>query len=230
MSGSDLQRSKSLRADGARQSLSADDWAAAALECMATGGLEAVAVEPLARSLGVTKGSFYWHFATRDALIAAALQRWEREETDDIIARVGDESDPYERIVRVFKAANASYRSGRLYLALAAASDRADIQAVVQRVSERRMAYLFDCYRALGLSEASARRWSTFAYATFMGNLQIRRDVPEAIPSGAQFNEYLRLMITTLITRAREDENETGLNTADHPDVIPIRKTGTENA
>lgn len=198
----------SARAIGPRQNLSADDWAIAALEAMAAGGLAAVAVEPLARSLGVTKGSFYWHFANRDALIAAALARWEREETDDIIARVGDEPDPYERIVRVFKAANASYRSGRLYLALVAASDQPHIQAAVRRVSERRLAYLYDCYRALGFAEASARRWSTFAYATFMGNLQIRRDVPDAIPAGPQFNEYLRLMIRTLVTRAREDDDE----------------------
>ncbi len=176
---------------------------------MAAGGLSAVAIEPLARQLGVTKGSFYWHFANRDALIEAALERWEREETDDIMARVGDERDPYERIVRVFKAANASYRSGRLYLALAAASDRPSIQQVVRRVSERRLSFLLDCYRALGLSEADARRWSTFAYATFMGNLQIRRDVPEAIPENQQFNDYLRLMIQTLIPRVREETPQT---------------------
>ncbi|MHA7835320.1 MAG: TetR/AcrR family transcriptional regulator [Algiphilus sp.] len=192
-----------------RQSLSADDWATAALDAMAAGGLGAVAIEPLARQLGVTKGSFYWHFANRDALIEAALERWEREETDDIMARVGDERDPYERIVRVFKAANASYRSGRLYLALAAASDRPSIQQVVRRVSERRLSFLLDCYRALGLSEADARRWSTFAYATFMGNLQIRRDVPEAIPENQQFNDYLRLMIQTLIPRVREEAPHT---------------------
>lgn len=191
-----------------KQSLSADDWAAAALDAMAAGGLEAVAIEPLARQLGVTKGSFYWHFANRDALIEAALTRWEREETDDIMVRVGDTTDPYERIVRVFKAANASYRSGRLYLALAAASDRPSIQEAVRRVSERRLAYLYECYRALGLSEGDARRWSTFAYATFMGNLQIRRDVPEAIPENEQFNDYLRLMIETLIPRAREEKNQ----------------------
>ncbi|MCK5771229.1 TetR/AcrR family transcriptional regulator [Algiphilus sp.] len=201
-----MEQRPAQTANGERQSLTADDWATAALDAMAAGGLESVAIEPLARQLGVTKGSFYWHFANRDALIRAALERWEREETDDIIARVGDAADPYERIVRVFKSANASYRSGRLYLALAAASDRPAIQQAVRRVSERRMAYLLDCYRALGLSEADARRWSTFAYATFMGNLQIRRDVPEAIPENQQFNDYLRLMIETLIPRVRREE------------------------
>ena len=53
--------------------LSRDDWAGAALDAL-SGGLGAVAVEPLAARLGATKGSFYWHFRNRDELIAAALQ------------------------------------------------------------------------------------------------------------------------------------------------------------
>src|SRR3546814_7480606 len=57
--------------------LSAEDWAQAALDLIAEHGVAAVAVEPLARRLGVTKGSFYWHFQSRDALLQAALARWE---------------------------------------------------------------------------------------------------------------------------------------------------------
>src|SRR3546814_12122575 len=80
-----------------KQNLTADCWAEAALDAIAGGGLDAVAVEPLARRLGVTKGSFYWHFANRDALLRAALQRWGQPETDDIVARIGPESEPYGR-------------------------------------------------------------------------------------------------------------------------------------
>ena len=185
----------------ARQSLTAEAWAAAALEAMATGGLDAVAVEPLARQLGVTKGSFYWHFQNRDALLKAALELWERRETDDVLERIGPEQDPYERIVKVFKQSNAGYRSGRLYLAIAAAEDKPLVREFVHRVSVKRMDYLCECYRALGFEGAAARQWATFAYATFMGNLQIRRDTPEAMPSGQQFSDYLKLMIKTLIPR-----------------------------
>lgn len=184
-----------------RQSLSVEAWAQAALEAMASGGLDAVAVEPLARRLGVTKGSFYWHFPNREALLRAALALWERSETDDILQRVGPEPDPYLRIVKLFKAANSSYRSGRLYLAIAAAEDKPMVQEVVRRVSERRMAYLFDCYRALGYQELQARHWARFAYATFMGNLQIGRDTPDLMPSGEEFSEYVKLMIRVLIPR-----------------------------
>ncbi|MFA5939591.1 MAG: TetR/AcrR family transcriptional regulator [Sinimarinibacterium sp.] len=185
----------------ARQNLTVEDWARAALDTMAGGGLDAVAVEPLARQLGVTKGSFYWHFANREALLRAALELWERRETADVLARVGDEADPYERIVKVFKEANAGYRSGRLYLAIAAAEDHPLVSEFVRRVSERRMAYLVECYEALGFDPARAQHWARFAYATFMGNLQIRRDTPQLMPTGAPFNEYLKLMIKTLIPR-----------------------------
>lgn len=184
-----------------RQNLTVQDWAAAALDSLATGGIDAVAVEPLARKLGVTKGSFYWHFANRDALLRAALELWERQETVDVLARIGEEPDPYERIVKIFKQANAGYRSGRLYLAIAAAEDKPMVREFVQRVTESRIDHLHQSYRALGFSERSARHWARFAYATFMGNLQIRRDTPDEMPKGAQFNEYLRLMITTLIPR-----------------------------
>lgn len=195
--------STELPASG-RQSLSADDWAQAALDAMAAGGLEAVAVEPLARRLNVTKGSFYWHFANREALLRAALELWERLETIDVVAGLENEPDPQERIFKLFRRANSSYKAGRLYLALAAASDDPIVGEVVRRVSAQRLAYLEQCYRALGLSEADAQLWSTFAYATFIGNQQVHRDSPDRFHSGPRFREYFKLMIRTLIPRPRE--------------------------
>src|SRR4051794_41764716 len=62
---------------GKRQ-LTAEDWTQAALDALARGGVAAVAVEPIAKSLGATKGSFYWHFADRNALLESALDLWER--------------------------------------------------------------------------------------------------------------------------------------------------------
>ena len=64
--------------------LTRSDWERAALQAIAESGMNAVAVEPLARRLGVTKGSFYWHFANREALMAAAITRWERDQLEDL--------------------------------------------------------------------------------------------------------------------------------------------------
>src|ERR1700735_2469777 len=70
------------------QRLTRDDWITAALDAIAEGGLAAVGVEPLAVGLGATKGSFYWHFENRDALLEAAISRWEKETTTDVVADI----------------------------------------------------------------------------------------------------------------------------------------------
>src|SRR5258708_12755005 len=75
------------KASGQRR-LTRDDWITAALRAIADGGLAAVGVEPLAARLGATKGSFYWHFENRDALLEAAIRRWEKETTTDVVAEI----------------------------------------------------------------------------------------------------------------------------------------------
>ncbi|MDQ2812756.1 MAG: TetR/AcrR family transcriptional regulator [Actinomycetota bacterium] len=63
-------------------------WVHAALQALAAGGPDAVRVENLAASLGVSKGGFYWHFADRQALLEEMLDTWEKTGTQDIITRV----------------------------------------------------------------------------------------------------------------------------------------------
>lgn len=63
------------RAAGA-QRLSADDWTSKALDLLMAEGRGAIKINRLCRDLGVTKGSFYWHFADLDALLAAIAKRW----------------------------------------------------------------------------------------------------------------------------------------------------------
>ena len=56
--------------------LDAEAWIGAAFDALADGGIDAVRVEPLAKALDITKGSFYWHFADRRALLDAMLGSW----------------------------------------------------------------------------------------------------------------------------------------------------------
>src|SRR3954463_9386070 len=82
-----------------RRRLTPQDWATAALDAIAEGGLSAVAVEPLAARLGTTKGSFYWHFANREALLEAALTRWEERTTTEVITEIDQATDdPADRL------------------------------------------------------------------------------------------------------------------------------------
>src|SRR5258708_33968522 len=64
------------------------DWLEAAKAALAEHGVDAVRIEPLAQRLGITKGSFYWHFRDRPALLAALLEEWEKEATLAIIDQV----------------------------------------------------------------------------------------------------------------------------------------------
>lgn len=63
-------------------------WIEEGLKALAAGGPEAVRVELLAQSLGVSKGGFYWHFDNRQALLAEMLDAWETASIDDVIAHV----------------------------------------------------------------------------------------------------------------------------------------------
>jgi AcrR family transcriptional regulator len=187
----------------AKNKLTADAWAAAALDAIAEGGLKAVAVEPLARRLGVTKGSFYWHFANRKALVQAALSLWEHRATDGVIARVKGETDPKVRIHRLFREVDGSERGSRIYLALAAVSNDPAVDNLLRRVTERRLGFLRNCYHALGLSEHEIRHYCVLAYSTFLGTLQLRRDAPDALPQGEAFQTYLDFVDSALIPETR---------------------------
>ena len=183
----------------AKNSLNAGDWAQATLDAIAEGGIEAVSVEPLARRLGVTKGSFYWHFQNRKALLQAALDLWEQSETTEVVRQVEHIADPRQRLQQVFRVANSGFRNGRLSGAFAAASSDPLIGPVVERVAKNRLNFLMECYSSLGFADDEARRWAMFAYATFMGTLQLRRDDANALPRGRTMNEYVRLCMDTLI-------------------------------
>src|SRR2546426_3678342 len=107
---------------GASRPLSAADWVRAAMDAIVEGGAAAVAVEPLAARLGTTKGSFYHHFENRDALIVAALEDWERSQTEAVIARVALIPAPAERLRAVMAAALADRAGGGRDAALVASA------------------------------------------------------------------------------------------------------------
>src|SRR5918997_3979362 len=102
--------------------LGKEDWIREALFAIAEGGSAAVAGEPLAKRLGATKGSFYWHFADRGALVAEALDYWEREHTDAAIAAVEEIADPRERLATLLQAVMAGDRPGQAHVGLPASA------------------------------------------------------------------------------------------------------------
>jgi len=61
--------------------LNRGDWIVAALRVLIDDGIEAVQITRLARELGVTRGSYYWHFKGRKDLLSALLEEWSARNT-----------------------------------------------------------------------------------------------------------------------------------------------------
>lgn len=154
--------------------LTRDDWARAALEALVEGGLTAVAVEPIAARLGASKSSFYWLFGGRPDLVEAALQRWEQSQTDQVIAALGGVTDPAERMRVLIRHAFAP-AGGDLALRLIDESDDPAVHAAVQRVTNRRLAFLEETYTQTGAPLERARHLAAVSYAVYLGTAALRR-------------------------------------------------------
>ena len=179
--------------------LSAEDWAQAALDMIAEQGVAAVAVEPLARRLGVTKGSFYWPFPSRDALLAAALERWEAVEQETVFGQLEAVSDPRQRLRKLFHVVAHEVKPHKIYSELLKALDHAAVGPVIERVSQRRLEYLAASFRQSGLVRTDAQHRARLAYAAYVGFLQLRLQLHNPRLAQDEFEAYVEHVMDTLI-------------------------------
>ncbi len=185
-----------------RPRLSAADWEQAALDQIAEQGVASVAVEVLARRLGVTKGSFYWHFETRDALLDAALKRWEQTDVEGLIQQLDPIADPRERLLALFRRTSREIRTHVIYSALLQAIDHPAVRPVMQRVSQRRVQYLALAYKGLGMSRRDAMDRGRLAYSAYVGFLQLMMlGLPRM--SAQELEAYVEHVAAVLIPPAR---------------------------
>ncbi len=167
-----------------RHRLSRDDWITAALAAIGDGGLTAVAVEPLAARLGATKGSFYWHFENRDALIDAAIRRWEKETTTDVADEIIAARDaPASQFRRLVNGVVERAEQDRVGPALLAGAAHPAVAAALQRVTSARLDLIATVLRRLGFAPAEARRRALLAYSAYLGHAQLARSTPEVLPA-----------------------------------------------
>jgi AcrR family transcriptional regulator len=146
--------------------LSADDWIKEGLKALAKSGFTALKADPLARAMGVSRGSFYWHFADLGAFQAAVLKRWREIAAEQIIADVeaaGDE--PLQALLRrSFGARLDLERAVRNWAAFDAAA-----QAAVRAIDRRRLDYIEQLLAKRGLGAATAQARAQILYWTFLG-------------------------------------------------------------
>ncbi len=173
--------------------LSREDWADAALSVIGVSGVEAVAVEPIAVALGVTKGSFYWHFRNRRELVDAALERWEQRATADIISELSPIADPLERLQALFAIAFLDTAEDRIEDAILRAVADPSVDAAVDRVNSQRLHYLVKSFRELGCPLPVARQRARIGYAALLGHRRLQSSPSTRLSNAAvrQFGDEL---------------------------------------
>ncbi len=190
----------------ATHGVTAEDWVTAALAALRSGGLAGIRVETIARTLGVSKGSFYWHFADRKALVEAAIGQWEAESTAAIIReseRGATADDKLRRLlVTVSETFGGAQPPGELLVYLQAEAE--GVLASVERVVDRRLDYVTTLLAELGLDRAEARRRAALALTVTVGmhQLQIGAPAPMSRP-GLSRNAFADTLYHALTGRRR---------------------------
>jgi AcrR family transcriptional regulator len=180
-----------------RGRLTREDWAEAALAAIARGGVDAVAVESIAAELGATKGSFYWHFKNRDALIEAALELWGQRRTQGTIDMLEREPEPGKRLRLLLETAFESGPSDRAEITLLANPEHPAAVRAVRKEADRRISYMAEQFEALGLSARDALDRAAVAYYIYVGYMQTAHVAPASI-GGAARKRQARLVMQLL--------------------------------
>ena len=148
------------------EQLSAADWINRGLKALAKSGFTALKADPLAKAMGVSRGSFYWHFADLGAFHAAVLKRWREIAAEQIIADVEADSDePLKALLRrTFGARLELERAVRNWAAFNPAA-----QGAVRAIDRRRLDYIEALLARRGLVPATAEARAQILYWTFLG-------------------------------------------------------------
>jgi AcrR family transcriptional regulator len=153
------------------------EWIDAGLRALAAGGPDAVRIEPLAQELGVTRGGFYWHFASRRAFLEEMLDTWERRSTDDTLERVEREGGDARDKVR--RAGMLTFSKELLPIDLAVRDwgrrDRS-VAERLRRVDNRRMEYLRSLISTFCPDADEVEARSLLAFALAIGNHFVAAD------------------------------------------------------
>ncbi len=152
---------------------SQQDWVNGAVLALGDGGIDAVRVEPLAKTLGVSKGSFYHHFANRRALLLALLDQWEHLGTSAIIDETERTSDDpagqLATLVRISCSPDLLGDAVETSIRAWAGSDEI-AREVVTRVDQRRLDYVTTLLCSAGMKRPLAKRRAAMFYRVLIGD------------------------------------------------------------
>ena len=137
--------------------LTREDWISGAWDMLGETGLDGVRVEPLAKNLGVTKGSFYWHFKDRQELLDALLDRWFAIWDDQMSPDIDGNGTAADRIWALIESViRRTTRSQTISLRLLSHKDP-DVALRIEERDAQRLAFLMQRLKEIGFSHEEAR-------------------------------------------------------------------------
>ena len=185
------------------QRLGRDDWLDAAFDAVVDGGFDQLRVVALAQTLGVTRGSFYWHFADHADLVKVLLARWQqREIAEDLRIQAESSDDPQADLLRLLDLAlargGADLKDLRFELALRGLGRRDPCVAqMLVEVDAARMALFEAKFLRLTHDVKSATDLAALFYLAVTGGFQAL-----ARPnSSARMADYIRSVIADHLIR-----------------------------
>ncbi len=148
--------------------LSSKDWLDQGLKVLARSGFTALKAEPLAKALGVSRGSFYWHFEDIDAFHVAILNHWRDVAAEQIIVNIeasANHESPLAALLRqAFQGRLGLERAVRTWATVDPAARKA-----VRAIDRRRLSYLKNLLKSAGHPTRVARARAQIFYWAFLG-------------------------------------------------------------
>jgi AcrR family transcriptional regulator len=148
--------------------LTAQDWIDLALKTLAREGFQALKADVLARKLGVSRGSFYWHFSELDAFHAQVIEHWRQTATEAIIADLEQYDSREQRLDVLLRGAFG--HSGLLEVRMRGwAEQNAQAARVLSDIDRRRKAYIEQMLAVAGIMPPLAATRAQLLYWTYLG-------------------------------------------------------------
>ena len=173
--------------------LSAKDWLDLGLKTLAKSGFTALKAEPLAKAMGVSRGSFYWHFKDIGAYHAAILKHWREVAAEQVIADLEASSNDDNPLLlllrRTFSSRLALENAVRTWATLDPMA-----RAAVEATDRRRLRYVQTLFERSGVSPAVARSRAQIFYWAFLGFALSDKPLPKA-RQDAVLQELIRMAL-----------------------------------
>ena len=152
--------------------LTKTDWIRHGLRVLASEGQGALKVGPMATTLKVSRGSFYWHFKDMADFEAQILSRWQEATTEEVIRQLETGKPGPERLKHLMQRAFGETRKLDRAIRGWAAND-GTVAAIVASVDSRRVDYIAGLLAASGVAESQARSRATFMYWAYLGQATV---------------------------------------------------------